>query len=65
MNKDANWLVHDHRKYDEALKDCEFAAGVEDWKTAIKLFNIFVEDLKLHMMMECIYPVKALSFLYP
>jgi hypothetical protein len=59
MNKDANWLVHDHRKYDGALKDCEFAAGVEDWKTAIKLFNTFVEDLKLHMMMEdeVLYPL--------
>jgi hypothetical protein len=59
MNKDANWLVHDHRKFDEALEDCELAAEVEDWKTAVKLFNTFVEDFKLHMLMEdeVLYPL--------
>jgi hypothetical protein len=61
MNKIANWLVHDHRKYDEALRDCEDAAEVSDWKTAVKLFNTFVEDLKLHMRMEdeVLYPLLA------
>lgn len=59
MNRDANWLVHDHRKYDRALEDCEFAAEVEDWKTAVKLFKTFAEDLKLHMQMEdeVLYPL--------
>lgn len=59
MNKDANWLVHDHRKYDEALEDCEIAAEAEDWKTAVKLFSTFVEDLELHMLMEdeVLYPL--------
>jgi len=59
MNKIANWLVHDHRKYDQALKNCEFAAEVSEWKTAVKLFNTFVEDLKLHMRMEdkVLYPL--------
>ena len=59
MNGDTNCLVHDHRKYDRALEACEFAAEVEDWKTAVKLFNTFVEDLKLHMRMEdeVLYPL--------
>ena len=59
MNRIANWLVHDHRKYDEALRDCENAAEVSDWKTAVKLYNTFVEDLKLHMRMEdeVLYPL--------
>ena len=59
MNETTNWLVHDHRQYDEALRDCELAAEVSDWKTAVKLFNTFVEDLKLHMRMEdeVLYPL--------
>jgi regulator of cell morphogenesis and NO signaling len=59
MNRIANWLVHDHRKYDEALRDCEMAAEVSDWKTAVKLFKTFVEDLRLHMRMEdeVLYPL--------
>jgi len=52
MSEDTNWLVHDHRKYDAALDECELAAGAQEWKVAIALFNEFVKDLELHMRME-------------
>jgi len=58
MPETSNWLVHDHRKFEAALRDCELAAGAEDWKAAVALFQAFAEDLKLHMRMEdeVIYP---------
>jgi len=58
MSKTNNWLVHDHRKYEAALEECEMAAGAGDWKDAIRLFTGFVEELKLHMRMEdeVLYP---------
>ena len=58
MNETTNWLVHDHRKYETALDECELAAGVGEWKSAKKMFHGFVEDLKLHMRMEdeVLYP---------
>ena len=52
MSETLNWLVHDHRKYEAARDECELAAGVNDWKVAIRLFNEFVNDLKLHVRME-------------
>lgn len=59
MNGDDNWLIHDHRKHDEALEECMIAADASDWKTAVALFNSFVEDLQLHMRMEdeVLYPL--------
>lgn len=59
MNKPPNWLVHDHRKYDAALNECEMAAGVGEWENAKRLFQDFVTDLKLHMQMEdeVLYPL--------
>ena len=59
MNRIPNWLVHDHCKYDQALRDCEYAAEVSDWKAAVKLFNTFVEDLRLPMRLEdeVLYPL--------
>ncbi len=61
MSEDANWLVHDHRKYDAALDECELAAGAQEWKAAIALFKEFVKDLELHMRMEdeVLYPLFA------
>ncbi len=58
MSDTANWLVHDHRKYEAALQACEFAAGAEDWKEAAKILDDLVSDLKLHMRMEdeVLYP---------
>ena len=58
MNGTSNWLVHDHRKYEAVLDECELAAGVGEWKKAKQLFHQFVEDLKLHMRMEdeVLYP---------
>ena len=59
MNKSNNWLVHDHHKYDEMLTECEMAAEMADWKGAIRLFNTFTTELKLHMQLEdeVIYPL--------
>lgn len=58
MSETNNWLLHDHRKFEAALQDCELAAGAEDWKAAVALFHGFVDELKLHMRMEdeVIYP---------
>ncbi|MDZ7803250.1 hypothetical protein [Thiohalophilus sp.] len=48
-----NWLVHDHRRFEETVKQCELAAGAEDWKTAVQLFNsVKIDDLQLHIQME-------------
>jgi iron-sulfur cluster repair protein YtfE (RIC family) len=59
VNTTSNWLVHDHRKYDVALDECEIAADVGEWKNAKRLFHDFVTDLKLHMEMEdeVLYPL--------
>jgi len=58
MTDKTNWLLHDHRKYEAALAECELAAGAGAWKEAVQLFNDFVEALKLHMRMEdeVLYP---------
>jgi len=58
MSDSSNWLIHDHRKYDAALKACEIAAGVEEWKEAVQRFNEFAADIKMHMRMEdeVLYP---------
>lgn len=59
MNDTNNWLVHDHRKYDEMLTECEMAAEMADWKDAVNLFNKFTSELKSHMQLEdeVIYPL--------
>lgn len=59
MENTTNWLVHDHHKYDEMLTECEMAAEMADWKDAVRLFNEFLNELKLHMQMEdeVIYPI--------
>ncbi len=58
MNDTSNWLVHDHGKYDDALTECEIAADMGEWKNATRLFNEFINDLKLHMKLEdeVLYP---------
>lgn len=58
MTETSNWLVHDHCKYDDALTQCEIAADMGEWKNATRLFNEFVDDLKLHMRLEdeVLYP---------
>lgn len=59
MEHTTNWLLHDHHKYDQMLNECEMAAEMADWKDAVRLFNAFIKDLKLHMQMEdeVIYPL--------
>ncbi len=59
MNEPSNWLVHDHRKYDVMLEECEEAADIGEWKNAKHLFHDFVNDLKLHMQLEdeVLYPL--------
>ena len=54
-----NWLVHDHRKYEAALREVEVAAGAGQWEEAERLFRDFVEDFKLHMRIEdeVLYPM--------
>lgn len=59
MSNESNWLVHDHRRYEQALDECIMAAEVDDWKDAVGLFKKFVEDIQLHMRMEdeVLYPL--------
>lgn len=59
MKATSNWLVHDHRKYDALLEDCELAAGAGEWKEAIALFRELIDDLGLHIRMEeeVLYPM--------
>lgn len=59
MDKTNNWLVHDHHKYDEMLTECEMAAEMADWKDAVRLFNEFTSELKIHMQLEdeVLYPI--------
>ncbi|RRQ22795.1 hemerythrin domain-containing protein [Thiohalobacter thiocyanaticus] len=59
MNTTDNWLVHDHRKYEAALREVELAAGAGRWEEAERLFREFVEDFKLHMRIEdeVLYPM--------
>jgi len=59
MNKTTNWMVHDHQKYDALLTECEMAAEMADWKDALRLFNEFTTDLKIHMQLEddILYPL--------
>lgn len=54
-----NWLVHDHRKYEAALREVELAAGAGQWEEAERLFREFVDDFKLHMRIEdeVLYPM--------
>lgn len=59
MNTTDNWLVHDHRKYEAALREVELAAGAGQWEEAERLFREFVDDFKLHMRIEdeVLYPM--------
>lgn len=59
MNETGNWLVHDHRKYETALHECDLAAGAGEWKEAVRLFFEFADDFKLHMRIEdeVLYPM--------
>lgn len=59
MSATENWLVHDHRKYEAALREVELAAGAGQWEEAERLFREFVDDFKLHMRIEdeVLYPM--------
>ena len=59
MNDTENWLVHDHRRYEAALQECELAAGAGEWKEAVRLFREFAEEFRLHMRIEdeVLYPM--------
>ena len=58
MQSNSNWLVHDHGKYDEALAGCEAVAEEGLWDEAVSMYRDFVEDIKVHMLMEdeVLYP---------
>ena len=64
MNQTSNWLVHDHRKYEVALDECDIAAGAENWIDAIRLFNEFVDWFKFHVQLEedVLYPLFKQEF---
>ncbi|HSH29970.1 MAG TPA: hemerythrin domain-containing protein [Thiohalobacter sp.] len=59
MNTTDNWMVHDHRKYETALREVELAAGAGQWEEAERLLREFVDDFKLHMRIEdeVLYPM--------
>lgn len=53
-----DWLVHDHRRYDEALARAQEAAEDGAWGEALLLFTDLLEALSLHMRLEdeVVYP---------
>lgn len=56
MPDNNSWRVHDHHRFESMLRECELAAGAQNWKAT--LFKDVIDDLKLHMRMEdeVIYP---------
>lgn len=58
MGSTSNWLLHDHERYDEALAKCQEVADEGHWDCALKIYQQFVDELKLHMRMEdeVLYP---------
>ncbi len=40
MSDNTNWMVHDHRKYETALDECELAAGAGAWKEAVRVISV-------------------------
>jgi iron-sulfur cluster repair protein YtfE (RIC family) len=58
MTDTANWLIHDHSKYEDLLAEFKDTVAIEDWKDADQLFRLLVTNLKGHMAMEeeVLYP---------
>lgn len=58
MNKNSNWLNHDHLEYETLLYDCQAAVEQEDWRSAQQLFEQLVSHVKVHMRIEeeILYP---------
>jgi len=58
VSGDEDWLVHDHRRFDEALARAQEAAEYGAWDEALRLFTELLEALALHMRLEdeVVYP---------
>lgn len=58
MNRNDNWLVHEHSMYENLLSLCQEAVGIEDWDSASRVFAELVTHLKRHMLLEeeVLYP---------
>ena len=52
MNDAPNWLLHDHRKYEEILSACKSAAERGDWRRAESEITDLISLLKGHFLME-------------
>lgn len=47
-----NWLLHDHRRYEDLLHECERSAVARDWPSTEKRLHDLVALLKGHFLME-------------
>lgn len=52
MSHSDNWLLHDHRNYEEMLLEFKGVAREQDWQNADKKFHDLVALLKGHFLME-------------
>lgn len=52
MHEAKNWLLHDHRHYEEVLVDCKHLALQGDWQGTEQRFHDLVALLKGHFLME-------------
>ena len=47
-----NWLLHDHRKYEDMVEQCRTAVKSDYWELVESLFRELVSLLKGHFLME-------------
>jgi len=53
MNETNNWLIHDHRKYDEMLTECEIAAEMAE---KMKSSTLYLKKRELMQRMLILWP---------
>lgn len=47
-----NWLLHDHRRYEDLIRECEQLAAARDWQATERHLHDLVALLKGHFLME-------------
>ena len=59
MNDSSNWLIHEHREYEDLLRECQTLAGSGDWEKAAQRVNDLIAVFSRHREMEerILFPV--------
>lgn len=52
MRSTEHWLVHNHTKFEQLIRECRDAADISDWWALEKKFRNLVELLHYHMAQE-------------